>query len=186
MSSSRARPPITGWNSLSSSAIQGSVGLTPRRKLLWWLPTVLWLCLQAAFSTDAFSAEHTGSVLWTIVHAVYPGISASQFATLHFFVRKAAHFTTYGLLSVFAFYAWKATLPARERWTFRWSALALALTLVAASLDEFHQSFVPSRTASPRDVLLDVVGAVFFQIVIAAFLRRDKNNHSEVHAGSEA
>jgi VanZ family protein len=128
--------------------------------------------MQAVFSTDAFSAEHTGTVLWTIVHALYPGITASQFAALHFFVRKAAHFTTYGLLSVFAFYSWKATVPARERWTFRWSALALALTLVAASLDEFHQSFVPSRGPSPRDVLLDMTGAVFFQIVIAAFAKR--------------
>jgi VanZ family protein len=157
---------------LSSSAIQGSISVTPRRKLLGWLPTLLWLCLQAAFSTDTFSAERTGSVLWAIVHALYPGISASQFAALHFSVRKAAHFTTYGLLSFFAFYSWKATLPARERWTLRWSALALALTLVAGSLDEFHQSFVPSRTASPRDVLLDITGALFFQIVIAGFARR--------------
>jgi VanZ family protein len=171
MSSSLARRPITGSNSLSSSAIQG-IDVTPRRKLLWWLPTFLWLCLQAAFSTDTFSAEHTGSVLWAIVHALYPGISASQFASLHFFVRKTAHFTTYGLLSVVAFYSWKATLPARERWTLRWSALALALTLVAGSLDEFHQSFVPSRGASARDVLLDVTGAVFFQIAIAGFARR--------------
>jgi VanZ family protein len=172
MSSSLARRPITGWNSLSSSAIQRSISVTPRRKLLWWLPTFLWLCLQAAFSTDTFSAEHTGSVLWTIVHAVYPGISASQFAALHFFVRKTAHFTTYGVLSAFAFYSWKGTLPARERWTLRWSALALALALVAGSLDEFHQSFVPSRGASARDVLLDLTGAVFFQIAIAGFARR--------------
>jgi VanZ family protein len=186
MSSSRARPPITGWNRLSSSVVQETISLTPRRKLLWWLPTLLWLCLQAAFSTDTFSAEHTGSVLWAIVHALYPGISAGQFAALHFFVRKAAHFTTYGLLSVFAFYSWKAMLPASERWRFRWSALALTLTLVAASLDEFHQSFVPSRGPSPRDVLLDMIGAVFFQMVLAAFLRRGNNDHSDVHAGSEA
>jgi VanZ family protein len=132
----------------------------------------LWLCAQAVFSTDTFSAEHTGSILWKIAHAVYGAISASQFETLHFLVRKAAHFCTYGVLSVFAFYSWRTTLPARERWALRWSALAVGLTLLAGSLDEFHQTFVPSRTASPRDVLLDVTGAVCFQLILAAILRR--------------
>src|SRR5262249_42242166 len=122
-------------------------------KLLWWAPTILWLCLLALFSTDSFSAEHTGSILWRIVHAVYGRIPETQFELLHFFVRKAAHFTFYGLLGVFAYYSWKATLPMRRIWTFRWSGLALAVTLLAGGLDEFHQSFVPSRTASSRDVL---------------------------------
>jgi VanZ family protein len=157
---------------LSSSVITQPVTSPLRRKLLWWLPTLLWLCAQAVFSTDTFSAEHTGSILWKIVHAIYGAISTSQFEILHFLVRKAAHFCTYGVLSVFAFYSWRMTLPARERWAFRWSALAVGLTLLAGSLDEFHQTFVPSRTASPRDVLLDVTGAVCFQLVLATILRR--------------
>jgi VanZ family protein len=144
--------------------------VSPRRKLLLWLPTLLWLCILASFSTDTFSAEHTGSILRQIIHAVYGPISHEQFQVIHFLVRKGAHFGSYGLLSVFAFYSWRSTLPARPRWTFRWSGLALALTLLAASLDEFHQSFVPSRTASPRDVLLDMMGALFFQILIASFI----------------
>jgi len=48
----------------------------------------------------------------------------------------------------------------------RWSGLAMTLTLLAASLDEFHQSFIPSRTSSPYDVMLDMTGALCFQIVI--------------------
>jgi VanZ family protein len=130
----------------------------------------VWLSVLTAFSTDAFSAEHTGSILLKIIHALYGGISARQFQAIHFLVRKAAHFGSYGLLGVFAFYSWRASLPARPRWTPRWSALALLLTLAAAGLDEFHQSFVPSRTASPRDVMLDMMGAVFFQLVIASFM----------------
>jgi VanZ family protein len=145
-----------------------------RRKLLGWLPTVAWLCLLAAFSTDTFSAEHTGSILWRIVHAVYGRISPHQFATLHFLVRKAAHFTFYGLLSVFAYYSWKATLPSLKNWTFRWCGLALAFAFAAGSLDEFHQRFVPSRTASLRDVMLDTLGACFFQVVIAVWAWRSR------------
>lgn len=157
---------------MSSSAISQHATVSQRRRLLWWLPTFVWLCLQALFSTDTFSAEHTGNILWSIVHAIYGGISIHQFEVLHFLVRKTAHVTTYGLLSVFAFFSWRATLPSPARWTLRWSALAVLLAVLAGSLDEFHQMFVPSRTASPRDVLLDTIGAICFQVVLAILLRR--------------
>ena len=122
-----------------------------------------------SFSTDAFSAVNTGVILMKIIHAVYGPISHQAFNLVHACVRKAAHFTAYGMLSCLAFYSWRSSWPGRLRWTFKWSGLALALTLLTASLDEFHQSFVPSRTASPHDVLLDMMGALFAQILIASF-----------------
>jgi VanZ family protein len=130
---------------------------------------VLWLATIATFSTDLFSAAHTGQILRKIIHAIYGPISPHAFTLLHAYVRKAAHFSVYGILSGLAFYAWRASVPGRGRWNFKWSGLALALTLLAASLDEFHQSFIPSRTASPHDVLLDMMGAMFVQILIASF-----------------
>jgi VanZ family protein len=105
-----------------------------------------------------------------VLHALFGRISAHRFQQIHFFIRKAAHFGSYGLLGALAFFSWRTTLPARPRWTLRWSALALLLVLVAASLDEFHQSFVPSRGSSVRDVLLDLTGAIFFQAVIAIWI----------------
>jgi VanZ family protein len=138
----------------------------------WWIPTAVWLVIQASFSTDTFSAEHTGGVLLLILHALFGNISAEHLAELNFFIRKSAHFCSYGTMGVLAFFSWRATLPAPSRWLPRWTALALALVLVAASLDEFHQSFVPSRTASWHDVVLDVIGASAFQAVLAWYLRR--------------
>jgi VanZ family protein len=140
------------------------------RVWLAWVPTLLWLCVLAWFSTDTFSAEHTGSVLRRIIHAVYGPVSYQAFQEIHFLVRKAAHFCAYGMLSALAFFSWRATLAAAPRWAFRWSALALLLTLLAGSLDEFHQSFVSSRTSNWHDVALDMTGAVCFQLVIAAIL----------------
>lgn len=135
--------------------------------------------MLALFSTDTFSAEHTGSILHRIVHALFGGISELVFQRLHFLVRKSAHFMSYGTLSALAFFSWRATLPARPRWIFRWTSLALLLTLLAASLDEFHQTFIPSRTGNFHDVMLDMTGAMFFQFVIAIWLaRRSSLNHS--------
>jgi VanZ family protein len=131
----------------------------------------------ASFSTDTFSAAHTGAILKKIIDAIYPSMPAPWFETVHFFIRKSAHFTVYGILSWLTFFAWRITVPAPRRWTFTLSGLALAVTFFTGSLDELHQSFVPSRTASVRDVMLDVTGALFFQAVLAILLtRRDREN----------
>ncbi|MBZ5507899.1 MAG: VanZ family protein [Acidobacteriia bacterium] len=155
---------------MSSPAVSESVPARFPRRLWAWLPTLVWLCVLASFSTDTFSAEHTGSLLLKVLHALFGRISAHRFQQIHFFIRKTAHFVSYGTLGAFAFFSWRATFPARPRWTFRWSVLALLLVLAAASLDEFHQGFVASRGSSPRDVLLDFVGAIFLQAIIAIWI----------------
>jgi len=91
-----------------------TVPAPPPRKLLAWLPTLLWLSLLAVFSSDLFSAEHTGSVLQKIMHALFGKISANRFQQIHFLVRKSAHFCSYGLLGALAFFSWRATWPARS------------------------------------------------------------------------
>ena len=139
---------------------------------------LFWLGAIAAFSTDSFSSAHTGSILKKIIQAVYGPISYHQFEQLHFVIRKTAHFTVYGILSWLAFLAWRTTLPAPRRWTLGWAGLAMTVVFVAASLDEFHQTFVPSRTGSSRDVMLDLTGALFFQIMIAVFLRERRREQS--------
>jgi VanZ family protein len=39
-------------------------------------------------------------------------------------------------------------------------AAAIAIGIAYAALDEVHQVFVPSRTASPHDVVVDAAGVV--------------------------
>lgn len=148
------------------------MNISSRSKLLAWLPTLLWLAVLACFSTDTFSAEHTGIVLRKIIHALFGEVSPDVFQQIHFYIRKSAHFLSYGLLSAFAFFSWRATLPGFREWSARWGGLALLLAFVAGSLDEFHQTFIPSRTAHFHDVLLDTTGALFFQLALALWLGR--------------
>jgi len=42
--------------------------------------------------------------------------------------------------------------------------------MTAGSLDEFHQRFVPSRGPSVHDILIDTIGAIFFQLAIALWI----------------
>jgi VanZ family protein len=63
--------------------------------------------------------------------------------------------------------------------TFRWATIAVLGTALVASLDEWHQSFIPSRTGTPRDVLLDTCAGIAAQILILlwATLRTSREPH---------
>jgi len=131
------------------------------------------MLLIAVSSSDRFSSEHTGSMLNALLHALH--FPARNIDVINEVVRKTGHFFGYGLLSVFLFIAWRGTLRehwphANRLWSARWAALAICSTTVVAALDEFHQSFIPSRTSTPRDVLLDTAGAAFMQLLIMAVL----------------
>jgi len=46
------------------------------------------------------------------------------------------------------------------------------MTALVACLDEWHQSFLPSRTGNLHDVLLDSTAALIAQVVLFLILRR--------------
>ena len=109
------------------------------------------------FSTELFSGTNTTSFLRPILSSLLPDISADQIETVHLILRKLGHWGEYFILAMLSIRALHAELPAQSRQRRAASAIAIA-TLYAAS-DEWHQSFVPSRSASIVDVLIDCLGA---------------------------
>ena len=126
--------------------------------------------LIAVESTGAMSAENTSRFLYPIFHFL-TGVDLTRFEVWHHYLRKAGHFVGYATLSFLLFMAWRTTLySSLLRWRVRWSGIAFFMTVTVASLDEWHQTFLPSRTGTFRDVLLDSFAALVAQILIAAFL----------------
>lgn len=71
-------------------------------------------------------------------------------------IRKLAHFLEYmcvGLLSYSLVVLWRK--PARLG-----SLLVILQLVISAGLDEFHQSFIPGRYASIKDVAIDTAGGI--------------------------
>jgi len=126
-------------------------------------------------STDPFSANNTGPVLHALLTWIFGTVEPSTFNLVHFLVRKSAHFTEYAILSALWFRALRVHLT--TLWRIRWALIGVVVSLSVAILDEWHQSFVPSRTSSVRDVLLDLTGALFAQFLIWYALR-----HRELRA----
>jgi VanZ family protein len=121
----------------------------------WW-PAIAWAILISILSTDSFSAQNTGTILERIFQLLGVHISYPQFLLVHHFVRKSAHFSEY-----FIFYVtlYRGIRGSRNGWHWSWAISAWVIAAVYSALDEIHQSFVASRTASPWDSLLDSTGA---------------------------
>jgi VanZ family protein len=56
-------------------------------------------------------------------------------------------------------------------WSLRWAIIAWCSTAVVASLDEWHQTFLPSRTGRIQDVFLDSAAALALQVLLWLILR---------------
>jgi VanZ family protein len=151
----------------------GGSFLTPDQKQLLktWVAAALWMTLIAIESTDTFSAEHTGRFLYPLLHFL-TGLDLARFEVVHHYIRKCGHFVGYFTLSFFLFRAWRATLhlPWAPPWTLRWATIAFFMSVLVASLDEWHQTFIPSRTGAFSDVMLDSFAALTAQVLIFLFL----------------
>jgi VanZ family protein len=144
-----------------------------------WIAAILWLILIAIESTAMLSASNTGRFLYPLMKHFF-GMDWEHFKVWHYYIRKSGHVVGYGILSILLFRAWRATLPAMTnvRWTLRWTTIAILGTALVASLDEWHQSLIPSRTGTIRDVVLDTCAGIGAQLLIFLWWMRRKNDRN--------
>jgi VanZ family protein len=136
-----------------------------RRFLTYWLPPLVWTAVILAASSDLFSSPHTGGWIERITSWFGPSLAPATLDLVNRVLRKIGHVTAYGILSALSFRALRGERP---QWSLRWAIGAIAMAVLVASVDEFHQSFVASRTGTWHDVVLDAAGATLMQITIRA------------------
>lgn len=107
-------------------------GNVKQKTILRWLPALAWMALIFLVSSRSQP----------------PGPADP---TLDFIWKKSVHVASYAVLAILMRRGLGPT-PHATLW-------ALALTLLYAISDEYHQSFVPGRTARATDVLIDMLGA---------------------------
>ena len=146
---------------------------TDRQQVLKaWIALILWLIVIAIESTTYLSSHNTSRFLYPLLHFLF-GIDEAGFEPYHTFIRKSGHVFGYGLLSILMFRAWRETLPSSRgaKWTIRWANIAVLGTCLVASLDEWHQSFLPTRTGILRDVILDSCAGLAAQLALFLYYR---------------
>jgi len=151
----------------------------PSRAVIWlraWWPALVWAGVIFSMSTDTFSSEHTASVLEPMLKWVVRSLTEEQFEAIHHLIRKSAHFTEY---FIFCLLLYRGVRLGRAGWRWTWGVAALSCAAGYSVLDEIHQAFVASRTASAYDSLLDSAGAFAAFAVLLVWFRFLKANAKE-------
>jgi VanZ family protein len=134
-----------------------------------YLPLLAWMVFISFASTSEFSGENTSRIVRPLVLWLFPHTSEETLAVVHVVVRKIAHFTEYFLLGFLAARAFSTS--SKELLRRRWFVVCLTLIILYSLLDEYHQSFVPSRTPSIFDSMIDTAGGLTALLV---YWRRSK------------
>jgi VanZ family protein len=138
---------------------------SPSWLALWW-PALAWAVVISLFSTHLFTSQNTGHVIIPLLHWLFPSASPRSLEFMHHIIRKCGHLTEYFILSLLILRGIRA---GRHGMHLAWAVLAIVLVAGYASLDEFHQRFVPGRTPKVTDVLIDTTGGAAAQAIAALF-----------------
>lgn len=134
-----------------------------KKSAIWLAPMIITMIGIFLLSNQSFEVSH--SVSHTVAKAVsiettYDWEDASGVPlAFGLTLRKYAHVAVFGVLGFFAM------------GFFRRYPIVMLVCAAYAVFDEIHQSFVPGRGASTKDVLLDIVG-VLIGIVIWNILQK--------------
>uniref|UniRef100_UPI004055EFBE VanZ family protein n=1 Tax=Agathobacter sp. TaxID=2021311 RepID=UPI004055EFBE len=129
--------------------------------------TLLWIAVIFSFSLQ--SGEDSGQLSGGVVSWIVETLSLTKFMdldTIHFLVRKTAHFTEYFILGTFTYLTLQQTkFPGKK-------AAGILFCIMVASFDETIQLFVGGRAGQLMDVALDGTGSlcgIFFMCLWSVF-----------------
>ena len=150
------------------------------RKRLFAMTAVLWMTVIFLFSSQPAdeSTQTSLRVERAVCALMIPGYvwktpeeQTALAERIEFPVRKGAHMTEYAILAVLLF-----GMLAEENIKGSTAVMAVIMTVIYASTDEFHQLFVPGRSGQLRDVLIDTCGAAAGVLIIYGIWRRGERN----------
>ena len=137
-----------------------------------WFPAVLWMALIFWMLTGTFSHRNTAPVIEPIIRYFAPSASALQVYNAHESVRKLAHVIEYFTLGILLFRAFERGSGERRIW--RCAFYSIFVAVLYAACDEYLQLFIPTRTASLRDVSIDALGVFLSQVLIVPWSLRNR------------
>lgn len=136
-----------------------------------WMPALGWMILIFVGSTDVLSAQQTSRFIVPFLRWLDPHLSWAAINAIHAVIRKLGHVSEYAILAGLLWRALRGGKTFQDRIWLVFGVVWFASVLFAAS-DEFHQSFVPSRTPAVHDVMIDACGALIGLLLCLRFVLR--------------
>lgn len=131
---------------------------TWRGRIVAYAPLFLWIGVIFFLSSNNGSMEQTSRFIGPLLHFLFPAASEQTLQAYHGYIRKTAHFTEYAMLAIIAIRTFSA--GRREAFPLRIALMAILTVAAVAVIDEWNQSYIPTRTGSAADVALDLFGGV--------------------------
>lgn len=122
-----------------------------KSNVLRWSLALAWMIVIFMFSHQANSGT----------------ITEEYFGLMNVPIRKFGHIVEYMVLYLLVKWALDGIKPSASKLN---TIYTLTVAILYAASDEWHQSFVPGRSASVRDVVIDSIGAtsgVLVYIILA-------------------
>jgi VanZ family protein len=130
---------------------------TLRNALVFWLPPVLWMIFISPVN-DLLTSHSTSSLIMPLITWLLPRASQHTSETLHILLRKTGHFLEYAFLAFLLFRGFRGS---KKTLQFTWILYAGLISLGYSAMDEYMQTFIPARTGSFYDWLIDSLGILF-------------------------
>jgi VanZ family protein len=137
--------------------------------LKFWLPVLVWMVVIFSASSDPHSAERSSRFVEPFLHWLFPQMSQAHVEEIHHAIRKCAHLTEYGILGLLVWRALHQSQNNLPTWSWPKVGGTLLIVFLYSGSDEYHQSFVATRTAQFSDVLIDTLGAAIGLLALWLF-----------------
>ena len=142
-----------------------------KRKIVSWTFIVIW-CSVIFYMSSRNGDQSSGMsqlVAQVLNHALRTIFGSHAITIPEIVIRKLAHFTEYLLLGMLLLSGLFNKLRPLRSFLF-----ALVAGTIYAASDEFHQIFIPGRTAAAHDVLIDAAGVLCGALIMLKFLSHKK------------
>ena len=126
-----------------------------KKKLISWILLLAWMAFIFYMSqqTGQVSSGQSGKIV-LLLSKIGIEISKDNISNITFIIRKSAHFTEYFILYILLFNVIKHYIHTKK--IIFYSIMGV---IIYAASDEFHQYFIPGRSAEVMDVCIDTLGA---------------------------
>ena len=111
-----------------------------KRFIYYWVPAILWMGLIFYLSSR-------------------PSVKVADEYTLNFLFFKTAHVVFYAILYFLLFRGFYS-LQSKQDPPIKTYIWPMILSILYGASDELHQTFIPTRTGTVRDVFIDTLGIV--------------------------
>lgn len=150
-----------------------------KKQIVSWGMVGIWMIIIFLFSAQQGSSSGSLStsvlnMVSTAWNSILPNTKFDE-DYVHLLIRKGAHFSVYLILGILTSNALCISdVPLKKQILY-----ALAISILYAASDEFHQSFVPGRGPSIIDVGVDTGGAIVGIFIYQGIRRLINKNRQE-------